>query len=89
MGEKPRKSAQLKPTFLATPVKFRQCLKKNHASLTELWVGFHKKGTGKPSMSWPESVDQALCFGWIDGLKKSCDSESYMIRFTPRKSTST
>jgi len=89
MGEKPRKSAQIKPTFLTTPGDFRQWLRKNHASMTELWVGFHKKGTGKPSMSWPESVDQALCFGWIDGLRKSCDSESYMIRFTPRKSTST
>lgn len=89
MGEKPRKSAQVKPTFLTTPGDFRQWLRKNHASVTELWVGFHKKGTGKPSMSWPESVDQALCFGWIDGLRKSCDSESYMIRFTPRKSTST
>ena len=89
MGEESRKAAQLKPTFFTTPVKFRQWLRKNHASATELWVGLHKKGSGKPSMSWPESVDQALCFGWIDGLRKSCDSESYMIRFTPRKSTST
>jgi uncharacterized protein YdeI (YjbR/CyaY-like superfamily) len=89
MGEKPQKSAQLKPTFFATPVKFRRWLKKNHASTKEFWVGFYRKGTGKPSITWPESVDQALCFGWIDGLRKSCDSESYMIRFTPRKSTST
>jgi len=88
MAEKTRKPAQIKPTFFARPVDFRQWLKKNHASATELWVGFHKKGTGKPSMSWPESVDQALCFGWIDGLRKSFDAESYMIRFTPRKPTS-
>ncbi|MCX6132417.1 MAG: YdeI/OmpD-associated family protein [Ignavibacteriales bacterium] len=89
MPEKPRKPAQIKPTFFATPALFRQWLTKNHVSGKEFWVGFHKKGTAKPSITWPESVDQALCFGWIDGLRKSCDSESYMIRFTPRKSTST
>jgi uncharacterized protein YdeI (YjbR/CyaY-like superfamily) len=89
MPEKPSKPAKIKPTFFATPIAFRQWLKKNHASATELWVGFHKKGTGKPSITWPESVDQALCFGWIDGLRKSFNAESYMIRFTPRKATST
>jgi len=88
MAEKSRKPAQMKPTFFATPADFRQWLKKNHASATELWVGFHKKGTGKPSITRPESVDQALCFGWIDGLRKSFTAESYMIRFTPRKATS-
>jgi uncharacterized protein YdeI (YjbR/CyaY-like superfamily) len=51
----------------------------------ELWVGFYKKDTGLPSLTWPESVDQALCFGWIDGLRKSIDEKSYKIRFTPRK----
>lgn len=86
---KSAKPAQIKPTFFATPVEFRQWLKKNHASSAELWVGFHKKGTGRPSVTWPESVDQALCFGWIDGLRMSFDAESYMIRFTPRKPTST
>ena len=89
MPEKTRKPARVKPTFFATPAAFRQWLKKNHAATTELWVGFHKKGTGKPSITWPESVDQALCFGWIDGLRKSLGPESYVIRFTPRKSTST
>ncbi|MDP2887095.1 MAG: YdeI/OmpD-associated family protein [Ignavibacteria bacterium] len=88
MAEKFLKPPQIKPTFFARPVDFRHWLKRNHASATELWVGFHKKGTGKPSMSWPESVDQALCFGWIDGLRKSFNTESYMIRFTPRKPTS-
>lgn len=88
MPEKPRKPAPIEPTFFATPAAFRQWLKKNHASVPELWVGFHKKGTDKPSITWPESVDQALCFGWIDGLRKSLGTESYMIRFTPRKLTS-
>ncbi|TSA19457.1 bacteriocin-protection protein [bacterium] len=78
----------MKPIFFAMPAVFRHWLKKNHASTKELWVGFYRKGTGKPSMTWPESVDQALCFGWIDGLRKSFDAESYMIRFTPRKPTS-
>jgi uncharacterized protein YdeI (YjbR/CyaY-like superfamily) len=88
MAEKSRKPAQIKPTFFSRPIAFRHWLKKNHASKTEFWVGFHKKGTGKPSMNWPESVDQALCFGWIDGLRRSFNAESYMIRFTPRKPTS-
>lgn len=56
--------------------------------MKELLVGFYKVDSGKPSMTWPQSVDQALCFGWIDGIRKSIDSESYCIRFSPRKSTS-
>jgi len=88
MPQKTRKQPALKPTFFATPAAFRQWLKKNHSSTKELWVGFHKKGTGKPSITWPESVDQALCFGWIDGLRKSFGPEDYIIRFTPRKPTS-
>jgi uncharacterized protein YdeI (YjbR/CyaY-like superfamily) len=75
--------------FFATSGKWRAWLERNHARSTELWVGFYKKGTDRPSITWPESVDQALCFGWIDGLRKSIDTESYMIRFTPRKPTST
>jgi len=75
----------LKPKFFATPDKFRTWLDKNHHKQAELWVGYHKKATGKPSITWPESVDQALCYGWIDGLRKSLDDSSYMIRFTPRK----
>jgi uncharacterized protein YdeI (YjbR/CyaY-like superfamily) len=74
--------------FFTTPAKWRAWLQKNHAKATELWVGFYKKDSGKPSITWPESVDQALCFGWIDGLRKSLGDESYMIRFTPRKGTS-
>ena len=60
----------------------------NHENARELWVGFYRKASGKPSITWPESVDEALCVGWIDGLRKSLDEESYQIRFTPRKSQS-
>ena len=73
------------PTFFPTPTNFRTWLEQNHKSEKELWVGFYKKGTGKPSITWPESVDQALCFGWIDGVRKTIDAESYVIRFTPRR----
>ena len=64
---------------------FRRWLERNHHKQTELWVGYYKKGTGRPSLTWPESVDQALCYGWIDGIRKSIDQQSYRIRFTPRK----
>src|SRR6266545_6262662 len=73
------------PTFFATPKDFRKWLEKHHADTSELWVGFYKKDSGRPSITWPESVDEALCVGWIDGLRKSIDAHSYMIRFTPRK----
>lgn len=76
------------PIFFATPNEFRAWLEKNHEAERELWVGFHRKATGRPSMTWPESVDEALCFGWIDGIRKSVDASSYKIRFTPRKKTS-
>ena len=79
----------MEPTFFATPADFRRWLRKHHRAERELWVGFHKRKTGRPSLTWPESVDEALSFGWIDGLRKSVDGESYMIRFTPRKSGST
>ena len=75
-------------TFFATQAEFRKWLKKNHKKETELIVGFYKVGSGKPSMTWSQSVDQALCFGWIDSVRRSIDHESYFIRFTPRKSTS-
>jgi uncharacterized protein YdeI (YjbR/CyaY-like superfamily) len=78
----------MKPTFFAAPAAFRRWLEKNHDTARELWVGFHKKDSGKPSITWPQSVDQALCFGWIDGVRKSVTPDSYMIRFTPRKSGS-
>ena len=78
----------MNPKFFKTPSAFRKWLEAHHASSKELWVGFYKKGSGKPSIDWPESVDEALCFGWIDGIRKSIDTESYRIRFTPRKPTS-
>jgi len=78
----------MKPLFFAKPSDFRKWLRRNYASEVELWVGYYKKGTGKPSITWPESVDEALCFGWIDGIRKSIDGASYKIRFTPRKPTS-
>ncbi|WP_316768367.1 YdeI/OmpD-associated family protein [Pedobacter frigiditerrae] len=74
--------------FFENPLLFRKWLAKNHQTKTELLVGFYKIGSGTPSMSWPQSVDEALCFGWIDGIRKSIDDKSYTIRFTPRKSTS-
>ena len=77
------------PTFFATPAEFRAWLEAHHETERELWVGYFKKGSGKPSITWPESVDEALCFGWIDGLRKSIDDVAYRIRFTPRKSRST
>lgn len=78
----------MKPTFFPTQEKFREWLEKHHQKETELLVGFYKVNSKKPSMSWSESVDQALCFGWIDGVRKSIDNESYTIRFTPRKKSS-
>lgn len=78
----------MKPTFFSNQLEFRAWLEKNHRVEAELLVGFYKVDSGKPSMTWSQSVDQALCFGWIDGIRKSVDSESYCIRFTPRRKTS-
>jgi uncharacterized protein YdeI (YjbR/CyaY-like superfamily) len=78
----------MKPTFFRTPSQFREWLTKHHATTGELLVGYYRKDSGKPSMTWPESVDEALCFGWIDGIRRSLDESSYTIRFTPRKSGS-
>ena len=77
------------PTFFATQEEFRAWLDEHHANATELLVGYFKVGTGRPSMTWPESVDQALCSGWIDGVRRRIDDVSYSIRFTPRKAEST
>ena len=77
-----------KPTFFSTQAAFRQWLEKNHEIAGELLVGFYKVKSGKQSMTWSESVDEAICFGWIDGIRRSIDEDSYSIRFTPRKSTS-
>ncbi|MEQ8425938.1 MAG: YdeI/OmpD-associated family protein [Cyclobacteriaceae bacterium] len=76
------------PKFFASPPHFRKWFEKNHNKKSELLVGYYKKGSGKPSITWPESVDQALCFGWIDGIRQRLDDESYTIRFTPRKEKS-
>jgi uncharacterized protein YdeI (YjbR/CyaY-like superfamily) len=78
----------MEATYFASPEAFRRWLERHHASATELWVGFHKRATGRPSMTWPESVDEALCFGWIDGIRKRVDDDRYVIRFTPRRSRS-
>ena len=79
------RSAWTSPTFFATPAEFRSWLELHHETATELWVGFHKKNSTRPSITWPQSVDEALCVGWIDGLRKNLDETSYVIRFTPRK----
>ena len=70
--------------FFRTPAEWRAWLEKNHRSVKQQWVGFHRVATGKPSITWPQSVDEALCFGWIDGLRRGLDSDSYAIRFSPR-----
>src|SRR5206468_3638871 len=81
-------SETLKPRFFATPDDFRAWLEKHHETDKELLVGFHKKATGRPSITWPESVDEALSFGWIDGVRHSLGDSAYTIRFTPRRTTS-
>lgn len=78
----------MKPIFFKTPAEFRQWLEENHQHEKEIIVGYYRISSGKPSMIWSDSVDEALCFGWIDGIRRSIDHESYNIRFTPRKKTS-
>ena len=75
----------INPIFFAKETDFRKWLQKNHTAADEVWVGFYKKHTGKPTVTYKEAVDQALCFGWIDGIRKSIDDEAYMNRFTPRR----
>ena len=84
-----KKSAAGKVLFFATPADFRDWLEQHHATQTEAFVGFYKRESGRPSITWPESVDCALSYGWIDGVRNSIDAISYRIRFTPRKPTST
>ena len=74
-----------KPRFFTSPAQFRRWLEKNHATTEELVVGFHKKSSGKNSITYPEALDEALCFGWIDGVRRNFDETSYTIRFTPRR----
>jgi uncharacterized protein YdeI (YjbR/CyaY-like superfamily) len=76
-------------TYFASAAAFRRWLAANHAWAPELLVGFHKRGTGRPSLTWSESVEEALSFGWIDGVRRSVDAERYTIRFTPRRPGST
>jgi uncharacterized protein YdeI (YjbR/CyaY-like superfamily) len=78
-------SAAMKIKYFKSANDFRRWLEKNHATIQELWVGYYKKSSPQPSMTWPESVDEALCFGWIDGIRKSVDDLRYTIRFTPRR----
>ena len=75
--------------FFATPAEWREWLAEHHARAVEAWVGFYKVDSGRPSLTWREAVDEALCFGWIDGLRRSIDETSYSNRFTPRRPTST
>src|SRR5688572_6902931 len=75
----------VKPTFFPTPAAFRAWLKKHHQKADELWVGYYRKDCGKPTITWQESVDEALCFGWIDGIRKKISDEAYTNRFTPRR----
>jgi uncharacterized protein YdeI (YjbR/CyaY-like superfamily) len=81
--------SQVKPTFFATAAELRDWLERNHVSETELIVGFYKRGSGKPSITWQELVDEELCFGWIDGVRKGIDEVSYSNRITPRTPRST
>src|SRR3954454_6343309 len=78
----------MKPRFFGTPADWHAWLERNGEVEKEVLVGFYKRDSGKPSITWPESVDAALCFGWIDGVRRSIDAESYSIRFTPRRSRS-
>lgn len=78
----------MNPTYFDSAARFRQWLAKHARQATELWVGYYKISTRKESLTWAESVDEALCYGWIDGLRRSVDAQRYMIRFTPRKAGS-
>jgi uncharacterized protein YdeI (YjbR/CyaY-like superfamily) len=71
--------------FFDSPAAWRAWLAAHHATAAELLVGFHKRGSGQPSITWPESVEEALCFGWIDGVRRSLPPDAYTIRFTPRR----
>jgi uncharacterized protein YdeI (YjbR/CyaY-like superfamily) len=78
----------MKIKYFRRPADLRKWFEKNYQTEQELQVGFYKKDSGKPSITWPESVAEALCFGWIDGIRRNVDESRYTIRFTPRKRTS-
>jgi len=91
VANKPSKASTMpepKPTFFPTPADFRAWLEAHHETAEQLWVGYYKKATKRQSVTWEDTVDEALCFGWIDGIRKSRGDESFMIRFTPRTSKS-
>jgi uncharacterized protein YdeI (YjbR/CyaY-like superfamily) len=75
----------MQAVYFPTPAEFREWLSRNAERTEFLWVGYYKVGSGKASMTWAQSMDEALYFGWIDGIRKSIDAQRYMIRFTPRK----
>jgi len=83
-----RRGSESSPIFFKGPLEYRQWLERNHEHAKELWIGFWKKSTGKPSLTWQECIDESLCFGWIDGIRKSIDADSYKQRVTPRRPTS-
>lgn len=83
-----REMRTMKPNYFTSAAKFHHWLEKNHSAATELLVGFYKKSSGKPSITYPEALDEALCFGWIDGIRKTVDANRYTIRFTPRRPSS-
>jgi len=82
------KTTPMKPCFFASQSAFRRWLERHHAEVRELWVGFYRKESGKGGITYPQALDEALCFGWIDGLRKTVDDSSYTIRFTARKADS-
>lgn len=83
-----KRGSESTPIFFKSPAAYRAWLDKNHESAKELWIGFWKKATGKPTLTWQQCVDESLCFGWIDGIRKSIDADSYKQRVTPRRATS-
>ena len=84
----PKSGSESKPIFFKSPDEYRRWLEKNHESAKELWIGFWKKATGRPSLTWQQVVDESLCFGWIDGIRTSIDEDSFKQRVTPRRATS-
>ncbi len=88
MGPSIGTTEQTRPRFFKSGDEFRAWLGRHHDDVAELWVGFRKRDSGRPSMTWQEAVDQALCFGWIDGVRRSVDASAYVIRFTPRRAAS-
>ena len=84
----PRKGSEANPIFFKSGAEYRAWLEKNHDKAQELWIGYWKKATGKPSLTWNDTVDESLCFGWIDGIRKGIDEHSFKQRVTPRRATS-